>query len=117
MADYWLLPVFLAAAFTGVIMHELMHWLVWWAAGRRPTFGLREVRPRAGPAETLRADRLAAAAPYLFGLLAIVSGLTTASYGAGVFGVLWAVFGAGTLARPSRADLVTMLGRAEFYVS
>lgn len=106
--------LFVAVGLAGIAGHELAHWLVWWAAGRRPTLSIREVRPTAGPRRVTPGDRAAAAAPYALGLTALVSGLYAAAAGAGLAGVLWAVFGAGMVVRPSRVDLSVMLGRGEW---
>lgn len=98
-----------AAALLGAITHEIAHWIVWRVAGRRPRLDLwrLEVRPRAGPQATTWPDRVAAAAPYLLGATAVVSGVLMAR-------VLLMVFGGAMIQIPSRVDVATILGRTEW---
>ena len=101
------LLAFVGVALLGIPAHELAHWIVWKLAGRRPTFSLRTVTPRAGPSHTTAADRLAAAAPYAGGSLAVLLGVLAAE-------VLWVVFGVAMVCRPSRVDWAAMRGRVEW---
>lgn len=100
---------FIAAMFAGAIGHELAHWIVWRSLGRDPRLHIRSlyVEPRAGPSIVTVGDRLAAAAPYVIGLLAIVAGVALARP------LVW-VFGLGFIFNPSRADWRTMKGRGEW---
>lgn len=97
------------AAFLGALAHEAAHWLVWHCTGRQPTLDLwlLEVQPRAGPRHTTLGDRVAAAAPYVCGVAAIVGGWVTTA-------VLPIVFGLAMIQIPSRIDLATLLGRVEW---
>lgn len=107
MSNALYLAQFVGMALLGIPAHELAHWLVWKIAGRKPSFSLSEVRPRAGPTRTTPADRLAAAAPYLTGVGAAVVGVVAGE-------VLLLVFGAVMVCRPSRVDLAAMRGRVEW---
>lgn len=100
---------FIAAMFAGAIGHELAHWIVWRWLGRDPKLHIRSlfVEPRAGPSTVTVGDRLAAAAPYVVGLLAIVAGVALARP------LVW-VIGIGFVFNPSRADWRTIQGRGEW---
>lgn len=104
-----MIVAFIVVAMAGAIGHEVAHWLVWTITGRRPQFHLRDlyVEPRVGPTSTTAGDRVAAAAPYVTGALSIVAG-----YASGV--VLAMVFGIAMIGIPSRVDLATMRGNAEW---
>lgn len=102
---------FIIAMFAGALGHEVAHWAVWTATGRQPRLHWRDlyVEPRAGPAMTTLGDRLAAAAPYLIGVLAISTGLLTSQP------LVW-VFGVGFVFNPSRADWEAIRGTAKWDV-
>lgn len=107
-----LLAGMIVAALLGALGHEIAHWIVWRVSGRRPQLDLwrLEVRPRSGPQRTTWSDRVAAAAPYLFGATAVVSGALTAR-------VLLVVFGGAMIQIPSRVDVATICGETEWAVS
>lgn len=101
--------VWMAAAVAGALAHELAHYAVWLVSGRAPDFDVwqLEVVPTAGSRESTQADRVAAAAPYALGALAVASGVASAS-------VTSAVFGLAMVQVPSRADLAAMRGDVEW---
>lgn len=97
----------IVAALAGALAHEVAHWLVWSVTGRAPQLRVWEldVIPHAGPSHTTPGDRVAAAAPYLLGAVCVLVGLQSGS-------ALWVIAGLASIQIPSRADVVTMLGRA-----
>lgn len=97
------------AGLLGALAHEVAHWLVWRAAGRAPRmyWWKLQVRPTAGPQRTTRADRVAAVAPYVLGVLSVLVGLELGSWPLVFFGLF-------AFQVPSAVDLQTMLGRVEW---
>lgn len=106
-----LLGSMIAAGFAGAIAHELAHWIVWRVTGRRPSFAVWRlvVVPRAGPSHTTPADRVAAAAPYVMGLAALLWGFSGG-------GILWVVFGLAAIQVPSRSDVAAMRGQVDWEI-
>ncbi len=100
---------YVGAIATGVVCHELAHWVVWAVTGRQPVFGLTSVRPRAGPPRTLPSDRMAAAAPYALGAVAILIGGYHTS-------ILWFGLGLGLIKIPSKSDIEAMRGRVKWNI-
>lgn len=101
--------VFVIGGLLGSIAHELAHWLVWRATGRRPRLYLWEliVRPRSGPTRALPGDRVAAVAPYVVG-----SSVAVAGYLSGLWPLV--VFGLAMHGIPSAADVRVISGKATF---
>lgn len=66
--DLWYLPLLVGAGLVGVLLHELTHYLVWWAAGRQPDLDLVQMQTTADIPRVELVDRLAALAPVLFGV-------------------------------------------------
>lgn len=99
----------MAAAIGGALAHELAHYAVWVVSGRAPDFDVwqLEVVPTAGSRESTETDRIAAAAPYAVGAVAVAYGVASTS-------VTWAVFGLAMVQLPSRADLAAMRGDVEW---
>jgi len=102
-----LLLSLVAVAVAGALGHEVMHWLVWVFTGRQPELDLwhLEVRPTAGPRETVLGDRVAAAAPYVIGACCVALGWHSGA-------LLVMVFGAAMVQIPSAADYGALRGRA-----
>lgn len=100
---------FIAAMFAGSLSHELAHWMVWRATGRRPKMHWWQlyVEPRAGPATVNGFDRVAAAAPYAVGTTVLLVAVLASSYLVGAFGL-------GMVFLPSRSDWRTIRGRGEW---
>lgn len=107
-----LLLSLIAVAIAGAIGHELMHWVVWVVTGRQPELDLwkLEVRPSAGPRETVLGDRVAAAAPYVTGGCCVALGWYSGA-------LLVMVFGAAMIQLPSAADVGAMRGRVKWRVN
>jgi len=99
----------MAAALAGAVGHEVAHYLVWTATGRDPKLHLLGlyVEPRAGPSAGTFGDRVAAAAPYLVGLTALLWAFASS-------GVVWAVFGVAMVQLPSAADIAAVRGEVEW---
>lgn len=104
-----LLVSMIGAAFAGAISHELAHWFVWRLTGRKPRLDLWKlvVHPQAGPQAVTAGDRVAAAAPYLIGLCALLTAAVSGS-------VVAAMFGLGLVQIPSASDVATLRGNAKW---
>lgn len=100
------LATWILAAFAGGVSHEVAHWMVWFVTGRKPKLDVwkLEVVPRAGVSHTTVGDRVAAAAPYVAGCLAVGWGVKAAD-------AQVAIFGLAMIGIPSRADIDAMRGR------
>jgi len=98
-----------AGALAGLLAHEPAHYVGWKMAGRQPELDWKklEVRPTTGPKHTTPTDRLAAAAPYLLGITAIIVSVIFSNWPGIFFGLL-------IIHLPSVSDLGAIAGIVEW---